>query len=57
MTPTSIMVYLSDVLHCKQISEVPVQETCSPEQMAQQIGFPADTINKAAKNCGMSYIV
>ena len=36
---------------------VPVQETCSPEQMAQQIGFPADTINKAAKNCGMSYIV
>nr|XP_022292969.1 putative inhibitor of apoptosis [Crassostrea virginica]XP_022292970.1 putative inhibitor of apoptosis [Crassostrea virginica] len=40
-----------------QSTEVPVQETCSPEQMAQQIGFPADTINKAAKNCGGTFDV
>lgn len=33
-------------------AEVPVQETYSPEELAKQIGFSPEVINKAAKKCG-----
>lgn len=37
-------------------SEVPAQETCSPEELAKQIGFSSEVIDKAAKKCG-KYLV
>lgn len=33
-------------------AEVPVQEKYSPEELAKQIGFSPEVINKAAKKCG-----
>lgn len=37
--------------------KVPVQETCSPEELAKQIGFSPEVINKAAKKCGAAFDV